>query len=1107
MGNLPNPEIGDAWLNNDTKALKYRLDTKNYTVLPQSWYIAGENFDKSGYVVSIDSLGRIVKTDSATRTKTIGINLNACNAGEPIEIQREGNFEFSITEYPTAPFLTSEIGKVAYVIDTPDGQITTDKTKASLGYNNLIEIGIITSERSLNISVDGDGRGPLEYSEFEFIAGESIDASLFPVLVSLREDGKVYKTSKQRAMNRERCVGFIVEAATPLDAIVDGTKVIVRKTGLVSGFSGLQAGAPVFAGGTNVPASFGTIIQNQDAISAYYDSFIHIGYAYSTTQIVCNIQPPYFKYDDVPIGGIILCDSSKTEPDTSYLFTDGSTLNAVTHPEYQELYDVIGNTFGGIDNTNFVLPNLNDGPNKFQIKYSYFYQKQPTNAPVFWIEYPSRTSWEVYSNTPKVIDVTGFGIPFNPDDFKDVMVKIYAKKAGQVVQIPDHFVYNNGLGNVYYGYTVSYVDTTHIQVSPLADGLAFIVGNTVTVLDNSWEIKIVVVKNERFNRYRDVNADYTLDQILNWIELPYPTGYLEINGKTKFIGDVEANNIEVSNVEANNIEVSNIEVNNEVIDESLEFKKNNVVGPTFINSNGELSTENIFSYIDSSRTLSERSVFTKTLPNSMLRVTSQIYNGKLYMPQHKGNILEIYDIGADTVYTINIFYTDSYNSFIYNSILYLINSFYLLTLDIFDKKLYESQFFNITNGTQIKTAKLYQNKLFIPLSGNTTLKIFNTLEKKLEDVTLPFSRERNAICAVGNKLLFKEENGTNLEIYNLNTKATQTVTTQLPLVKTMINIGHNIYMPSYNTNELEIFNLDTKTSQVISTTFSRIIESFHYKNLLVFISDFIDTDNSYKVHLFDYSNNSSYSIDILLHPDFVAPIKNVFLYQNIVFIPLSGTNKLLTVDIESEDTYLETLQYTGEHNALFFENDNLYIPTPEYNGLEIYNISTKESEFIPNLPIVSDSIYYINDKYLYAIQKNYNRIIELSLFASRRKSLLGAGIIREGWGEKNSGYYVQFSNGLQFCFDTIDIAFPNANTQYFSKKLHPKPFKSILGVYHAPLAQIGSGQSNIGLLYYNGLYFSNTNTKELRVDVYTYRTAPGNSEPVRLYCCTIGFWK
>ncbi|HOS13012.1 MAG TPA: hypothetical protein PLI42_03395, partial [Candidatus Pacearchaeota archaeon] len=477
-------------------------------------------------------------------------------------------------------------------------------------------------------------------------------------------------------------------------------------------------------------------------------------------------------------------------------------------------------------------------------------------------------------------------------------------------------------------------------------------------------------------------------------------------------------------------------------------------------------------------------------------------------PEYNGNKLEIYDIGADTVYTINIFYTDSYNSFIYNSILYLINSFYLLTLDIFDKKLYESQFFNITNGTQIKTAKLYQNKLFIPLSGNTTLKIFNTLEKKLEDVTLPSSRERNAICAVGNKLLFKEENGTNLEIYNLNTKATQTVTTQLPLVKTMINIGHNIYMPSYNTNELEIFNLDTKTSQVISTTFSRIIESFHYKNLLVFISDFIDTDNSYKVHLFDYSNNSSYSIDILLTSEVVAPIKNVFLYQNIVFIPLSGTNKLLTVDIESEDTYLETLQYTGEHNALFFENDNLYIPTPEYNGLEIYNISTKESEFIPNLPIVSDSIYYINDKYLYAIQKNYNRIIELSLFASRRKSLLGAGIIREGWDEKNSGYYVQFSNGLQFCFDTIDIAFPNANTQYFSKKLHPKPFKSILGVYHAPLTQVGSGsQVNVGLLYYNGLYFSNTNTKELRVDVYTYRTAPGNSEPVRLYCCTIGFWK
>ena len=35
---------------------------------------------------------------------------------------------------------------------------------------------------------------------------------------------------------------------------------------------------------------------------------------------------------------------------------------------------------------------------------------------------------------------------------------------------------------------------------------------------------------------------------------------------------------------------------------------------------------------------------TVTLPTSMQRMTSQIYNGKLYMPQIGGTTLEIYDL-------------------------------------------------------------------------------------------------------------------------------------------------------------------------------------------------------------------------------------------------------------------------------------------------------------------------------------------------------------------------------------------------------------------------------------------------------------------------------
>lgn len=55
--------------------------------------------------------------------------------------------------------------------------------------------------------------------------------------------------------------------------------------------------------------------------------------------------------------GTILDFAGAAAPD-GFLLCFGQTLNAVTNPEYQDLYDVIGNTFGGSSNTDFVVPDL-----------------------------------------------------------------------------------------------------------------------------------------------------------------------------------------------------------------------------------------------------------------------------------------------------------------------------------------------------------------------------------------------------------------------------------------------------------------------------------------------------------------------------------------------------------------------------------------------------------------------------------------------------------------------------------------------------------------------------------------------------------------------------
>lgn len=57
-----------------------------------------------------------------------------------------------------------------------------------------------------------------------------------------------------------------------------------------------------------------------------------------------------------PIGSIL--DFAGTSAPTGWLLCYGQALDASANPQYQDLYDVIGNTFGGTNNTDFIVPDL-----------------------------------------------------------------------------------------------------------------------------------------------------------------------------------------------------------------------------------------------------------------------------------------------------------------------------------------------------------------------------------------------------------------------------------------------------------------------------------------------------------------------------------------------------------------------------------------------------------------------------------------------------------------------------------------------------------------------------------------------------------------------------
>ena len=68
----------------------------------------------------------------------------------------------------------------------------------------------------------------------------------------------------------------------------------------------------------------------------------------------------------------------------------------------------------------------------------------------------------------------------------------------------------------------------------------------------------------------------------------------------------------------------------------------------------------------------EGGIRTVTLPTSMSRNVSHIWNGKLYIPGHSGDILEIFDLQTETGRTVTLLTNvGRYGSQIWNGKLYM----------------------------------------------------------------------------------------------------------------------------------------------------------------------------------------------------------------------------------------------------------------------------------------------------------------------------------------------------------------------------------------------------------------------------------------------------
>jgi hypothetical protein len=240
-------------------------------------------------------------------------------AGGIIHILESGKFSFlaanSATEYWPSPslFTTASIGRIVYIGSTP-GSFTFDPVTAvtsvvgDVGTRNLIQIGTISNtvvvssaltQIDLEISITGDGRGPIDNTQFQLTTGESITvaSNAIPPVCAI-SDGTVGAAgtailADNSVQNRSNVIGFLLN---PAATYASGASCLFLRKGR------LKTTTALFTPGARYYLGSNGAITAQSGSVVYPDALVEVGTAISTTELIVDISLPLLGVADYPMG-------------------------------------------------------------------------------------------------------------------------------------------------------------------------------------------------------------------------------------------------------------------------------------------------------------------------------------------------------------------------------------------------------------------------------------------------------------------------------------------------------------------------------------------------------------------------------------------------------------------------------------------------------------------------------------------------------------------------------------------------------------------------------------------------------------------------------------
>lgn len=521
------PKHGDIFGLKDREHLALSMNGNIKTFSPNQWYPVLSGSIAKGVCVSIHndgtSTGKLTITNADSMSRAVGLTLNATVNGKN-EVQSTGlyNFDFDM-------FSTLDIGKPVYLGD--GGALTTSKVDATSQSENIIELGIVVSQRSIFLDIEGDTRDGIVTTVKPLLAGEAIVTDGSPRLVSIGSDGKVYLADKRKDLNtspeqRNHTFGFIIGATSgyPLTVPEDAT-VIVQTAGILKGDFGLSGSL----GRTLFLHDNGTWTANSNAFNYHSDVYQPVGIAIEVGEIYVSISEPSQYNVYFPIGSVIA--QGGATPDYGWLSCDGSEVSKIT---YADLYAVIGDVYGTpVDSNNFMLPPSTSVDQ--QIKFSNWYAEVPATAPVFRYDSGILPYNGSVPGSDLIIPTSTFG--FDPP-LSDMFAEVYITN-GTITRRIDATIISNtyeNIGLIKKEYQCQlYKDSANqVKIKIADDGFAYY--NSVVTggfselpTDGSWTYRVYVYKTEKFNKFFDYTGDTKLQQmwdlgITNLVKAPTEQG-------------------------------------------------------------------------------------------------------------------------------------------------------------------------------------------------------------------------------------------------------------------------------------------------------------------------------------------------------------------------------------------------------------------------------------------------------------------------------------------------------------------------------------------------------------------------------------------------------